>query len=371
MRALWSARVSRSPSVPSPCARPAASRCPRARPGARAARRRRGRLAASSARASANLPLAVMRLGGAEEGAHGRGDRAARPTARFRRAGAASWRSASSGCRRLKAARRSKPASFSSLRRIVHSISLRASGSPIVFWTARGLAGLAAADEIDRLLHQRDVGGGALRRFRRRRAARPEAPRRARTAGVKRASRHGRARCGGGRRDQREAHGRQDRGRSERRLGGRASDADASVMPGRARGSGDRLGDADSSCGRLAGRASPVGLRGAVSACRASSWRTCSCRGAFAVGLAGFATAALGWARLVVRLVPALASSRRRRRTQSCKTTAGAATGAEIFIPRPLRRSRAAPAVFQHPSGMTMPEPVPKAVVRRIPLTNC
>ena len=61
MRALWSARVSMSPKrVHHGALDGAPSRCPRARPGARAARRRRCRPAASSARASANLPFAVI-----------------------------------------------------------------------------------------------------------------------------------------------------------------------------------------------------------------------------------------------------------------------------------------------------------------------
>ena len=133
MRALWSARVSVSPNVSitmrstsreqvssrqaarASCAAPASSPC------------------AFSARASANLPFAVIGF-------------CVRKKEITVAAGRRSSHSALSARRRSivafgqlglsqKAARRSKPPSFSSLRRIAHSTSLRASGSPMVFWT--------------------------------------------------------------------------------------------------------------------------------------------------------------------------------------------------------------------------------------------
>ena len=88
---------------------------------------------ASSARASANLPFAVI---GFDEAKKLRSVSAERLSSHS--ALSARLRSIVAfgqlGLSAMKAARRLKPASFSSLRRIVHSTSLRASGSEIVCW---------------------------------------------------------------------------------------------------------------------------------------------------------------------------------------------------------------------------------------------
>ena len=118
---------------PSRRARPRPSRCPRARPGAPAARRRgcrpgraaRGRARTCPSRSSAFDEAKKLRTVSAERfSSHSALSARLRSIVAFGQLGLSA----------MKAARRLKPASFSSLRRIVHSTSLRASGSEIVCW---------------------------------------------------------------------------------------------------------------------------------------------------------------------------------------------------------------------------------------------